>query len=114
MKSSPLYRDAFALCGVLLDELDESQGCEAMVRRLTGGALRLLEQVSLALHGFARDDRLEDADAELCVLRTHLSLAMSLGKLEEGVFLDLMEQADAVGRQIGGWRKKRQHQPGEG
>ncbi len=109
MKGSPLYRDAFALCGVLLEELERETSHQRLRRRLGDCALRLLDEVTLAFGNFGRRERLEDADAELAVLRTHLRLAYELEVLEEEMFLALAEQADAVGRQLGGWLKKLRH-----
>ena len=112
MRGSPLYRDAFALCGVLLEEVEREAPYERLRRRLCDGALRLLDDVTLAFAGFGRQDRLEDADAELATLRTHLRLAYELEVFEEEMFLALADQADAIGRQIGGWLKKLRRQPG--
>lgn len=105
MKRAPLHRDALALCGVLLEDCGEL-GREAVVRHLADNALRLLDEVTLAVAGKDRRERLEDADAGLLLLRTHLQLAESLELLDREGFLSLAEQADLVGRQIGGWLKK--------
>ena len=108
MNGSPLYRDTLAFCGVLLEELAATplEGLEPLGRRLAEGALRLLDDVALALAGMERRERLEDADAELCTLRHHLLLAGELTLLGEEAFLGLAEQADTIGRQLGGWQKK--------
>jgi len=106
MRRSPLYQDTFALCAMLLAECGGAEAEWPPCRRLTSGALRLLDQVSLAVHGFHRGEHLEAADMELCTLRSHLELAAEMGVVEEDVFLDLAEQMDLIGRQIGGWRKK--------
>lgn len=110
MAATPLHRDTLALCGVLLEEL-EGHGYDDLRRRLAGGSLRLLDQVTLALGGFERGERLHDADAELATLRVHLQLAYELGILDEDTFLALAEQADTVGRQLGGWLKKLRRHP---
>lgn len=106
MKSAPIHRDALALCGVLLEELDAGEAQGDLRRHLGRTALGLLDEVSLAVSGFERRDRLREADAALRCLRTQLALAHELGVLAEEPFLDLAEQADLVGRQIGGWLKK--------
>ena len=106
MRASPLFRDTLALCGVLLQELAESPAYGALRQRLEAGALRLLDHVTLALGGFDRLEQVVAADAELRMLRTHLLLALELAALPEESFLSLSEQADTVGRQLGGWRKK--------
>ena len=104
MKGSPLLRDTFGLCGVLLDGVRAPES--PVEQRLAEGALRLLDHVSLALAGFSRAEQVRTADAELCMLRSHLLLAFELGLLAEEPFLALSEQADQVGRQLGGWLKR--------
>ena len=106
MTASPLYRDTFALCGVLLEEVEASPGFTVLRRRLAEAALRLLEDISLALAGFERLEAVTAADAELRMLRTHLQLAYELEVFGEETFLALAEQANTVGRQLGGWLKK--------
>jgi hypothetical protein len=106
MKGSPIYQDTMALCVVLIEEIETVRTCQPLCHRLTTGALRLVDHITLALSGFERQERLQDADAELLTLRTHLHLALELNILSEDEFLNLVEQADLVGRQIGGWLKK--------
>ncbi len=106
MKSSPLYQDTFALCGVLLEAMETRKDFRELNSRLCRGALRLLDFVVLAVAGFDRHDRLLDADEELRTFRVHLSLALELGLLDEEAFLAYIEQADRIGRQIGGWLRK--------
>lgn len=105
MKEAPLHRDTLALCGVLLEEMGE-RGTDALGRHLAANALHLLDDVTLAVAGDRRRDRLEDADAGLRLLRTHVRLAHELGLLDRDLFLDLADQADRVGRQLGGWLKR--------
>lgn len=105
MKEAPLHRDTLALCGVLLQDMGR-QGTEAFGRHMAAVALGLLDDVTLAVAGHRRRDRLEDADAGLRLLRTHLRLAHELDLLDRDVFLDLSDQADQVGRQLGGWLKR--------
>jgi hypothetical protein len=106
MKDAPIYRDTYSFCGVMLDELGMMGHQPELRERLARGALRLLDRIVLAVEGIDRHDNLLDADAELRLLRTHLRLALDLVLLEEGVFLDLVEQADLIGRQLGGWLNK--------
>jgi 23S rRNA-intervening sequence protein len=106
MTGSPLFRDTFALCGVVLEEVELEAGFQDVRRRLGRGALRLLDDVTLAFAGFERQERLADADAELATLRVQLRLAYELEVLDEEMFLALAEQADRIGRQLGGWLKK--------
>ena len=106
MIGSPIYRDTLALAGVLLEDLAEVAAYPVLCRRLEDGALRLLDQVALALCGLDRRERVETADAELQALRAHLHLALELRLLDEESYLALVQQADAIGRQLGGWLKK--------
>jgi hypothetical protein len=106
MNGAPLHRDTLALCGVLLEVLETQNSYQRLRERLAEGALHLLDHVILALAGFDRLARLEDADAELQTLRAHLLLALELGAIDQEDFLALAEQADLVGRQVGGWLKK--------
>lgn len=109
----PLYRHTLALCGVLLEELDRGRDHEALRRRLTEGALRLVDDVVLALGDFERAERLLSADAELRTLRAHLHLAFELELVNEALFLALADQVDTIGRQLGGWLKKAGRKPDE-
>ncbi len=89
MTGAPIYRDTLALCGVLLAELELAAGYERLRGRMADAALRLLDAISLALAGFDRLERVADADAALCTLRTHLQLALELELLDEDAFLAL-------------------------
>ena len=107
MKRTPLYRDTRALCGVLLQSLEEGDAHGPVRRRLADGVIRLFDLVVLALGG--RDLRLErvtSADDELRTLRAQILLAHDLDVLDEETTLALIEQAERVGRQIGGWLRK--------
>lgn len=106
MKETPLHRDTLALCGVVLEEMGEP-GAEILSQRLASSALAVLEDVTLALAGREPNTHLEDADGSLQLFRTHLRLAYHLGLLDEEDFQDFAEQADVVGRQVGGWLKRR-------
>lgn len=81
-------------------------GMALLRQRIAGGALRLLDHLSLALAGFDRRERLAAADAELQTLRSQLLLGVELEVIGEPTLLAFAERAEAIGRQIGGWRKK--------
>lgn len=108
MKETPLHRDTLALCGVLLQDLGE-EGAKVLRQRLATSALVVLEDVTLAVAGYDRIARLQDADAGLRLFRNHLRLAHELGLLEKESFLEFAEQADVIGRQLGGWLKRLRH-----
>lgn len=63
----PLYRDATALCQWLLGHFRQSQ--DMLARALCDNALRLHEDVVLALRERDLDVRIESADERLIVLR---------------------------------------------
>jgi len=107
VRPAPLYRDTVALCGVLVSELETRRGFEALRAALTRRALALLADVSLAVAGHDRDAALAGADESLCVLRATLRIALGVGLLDDEAALAYAEQADRVGRQIGGWRRAR-------
>jgi hypothetical protein len=103
---APIYRDTLVLCAGLLEETERGAHQSLLRRRIATGALRLLDHLSLALAGFDRRERLAAADAELQTLRSQLLLGMELEVIGESALLAFAERAEAVGRQIGGWRKK--------
>ena len=98
---APLYADTLRLCHWLLERLGDDPG--PLPRALCGNALALLEAVALALKGRRRDEQLELADERLIALRTQLRLAAELGHLDDRQEVHALEQADTIGRQLGGW-----------
>lgn len=106
MKDTPVYRDAFALCGVLMQEFGSVEPYLALRRRLVDHACSLLESIVLALEGRRRQERLRDADEALRLVRAYLALAYELKILPLHSYLAYMQHLDGIGRQIGGWLKK--------
>jgi len=96
-----LYREAMALTGVLLQELEGERGFPALRDRLGRTAVALLEDVAVAAVSVAPAEHLADADERLQRLRAGLALASELGMLALEVRLGLAEQADLVGRGLG-------------
>jgi hypothetical protein len=111
MKEAPLFVDAYDLALDLcrhLQRADVEQWCRAnqvLGQRAVSSALDLVDRITLALKGFDRDDNAAAADESLAVLRVQLRLAMDLGLVERRQHLSLIERMDAIGRQLGGWRK---------
>ena len=103
MKEAPLFVDASRLCAWVLERLGKRD--EVLARRLCSTALDLLEHLTLALKRRDREDRIEAADEDLIVLRVELRLAAATELLSERQMLFALEQADAIGRQLGGWRR---------
>jgi hypothetical protein len=100
-RPTPLYRDGFALCDWLLQHFGEAG--DALGRGLAETGLALLKAIVLALKAPQPDDYIEMADEHLIVLRTWLRLAHTRSRIDEDQLLYALEQADRIGRQIGGW-----------
>ncbi len=98
---APIYVDAMALCAWLT----EHAGSDPLSRRLCEIAMDLLGAIALAVSGRDRDRQIEIADEHLIVLRTLLTLAEETGRLTEGQYLHLQPRIQAIGRQLGGWRR---------
>ncbi|WP_428265789.1 hypothetical protein [Haliangium sp.] len=103
---APILRDATSLAGVLLETLDGCPAYRVLVDRVCRRALDLHESVILALADDDRHRRLLDADAALQGLRGLLGLARDLSVLSDDDYLGFAEQADRVGRQLGGWLRR--------
>lgn len=103
---APILRDATALAGVLLETLGGCPVHPALVDRLCRRALDLHESILLALADEERHQHLLDADAALQGMRGMLRLARDLGVLGADDFVAFAEQADRVGRQLGGWLRQ--------
>ena len=100
---APLFVDAFSLCEWLNGRLTQNR--DALSGRLLHHALDLLEDITLALKDYHREQRLEQADERLVVLRVELRLAAACGLLEERQALHALDYCDRIGRQIGGWQR---------
>lgn len=101
---APLFVDAFALCEWLLLRLGSDE--RVLARALCSTALRLLEELTLALKNRDRDAHVEGADERLITLRVQVRLAGTTGHLNEAQVLHALARADDIGRQLGGWRRK--------
>lgn len=101
---APLYRDATRLYEYLAPIC--SSDPRPLSAALQTGALRLAEAIVLALKDRDRDQRLDEADERLLLLRLHLRLGESTKLLTSGQALHAAAIADEIGRQLGGWRKK--------
>lgn len=103
MKQAPLFVDAKRLCAWLLQNFDQ---CDSVLgRRIAATSLDLLRAVTLALKKRDREEQIERADEELIALRVELRLAEQVGLLDEDQLLYALEEADKIGRQLGGWRR---------
>jgi hypothetical protein len=100
-RHAPLYTDSLALCEWVLRHFGDAQ--DILGRALGESALALLKAIILALKVPQPEAHIEAADEHLIVLRTYLRLAHTRGQLDEDQLLYALEQADGIGRQIGGW-----------
>ena len=98
---APIYVDAMALCEWIFVHFDNREA--VLPRTLCTTALSLVESVAIALRGRSRYDQVEAADDHLGRLRVELRLALARGLLDERQALYALDQANAIGRQIGGW-----------
>ena len=103
MKRAPIFVDTRRLCAWILGHFDGHQS--VLARRLQATALDLLRAITLALKDRGREDQVERADEELIALRIELRLAEEIGLLDEEQTLYALEEADTIGRQLGGWRR---------
>jgi len=100
---APLFSDAFALSTWLIEQLGTDG--QVLSQRLCNASLDLLSSVTLALKGRDRELRIDEADETLCTLRIELRLAAAVGRLTEEQLLHVLEIADRIGRQLGGWQR---------
>ena len=100
---TPLFADAFSLCEWLLQHLEREPG--VLPKDLCDNSLKLLAAITLALKGRLREERIEEADERLIVLRVQLRLAATTGLFSERQVLYALECTDRIGRQLGGWQR---------
>ena len=98
---APLYTDAFALCQWLLGRFGDDD--RVLARAICQRGLTLLDAITLALRGRHRDHCIDAADEQLIGLRNELRLAAAAGYLSESQAVHVLDRADAIGRQLGGW-----------
>lgn len=101
---APLFRDAFRLAEWLLARLADDP--RPLAGALARSALLLLEEITLALRGSDRVERVFAADDRLAILRVELRLAGATGLLREGQAQHALTIADTIGRQLGGWQRR--------
>ena len=104
MTEAPLFIQTFDLASWLLRQLPAES---PLTPRLHREGLALLDAVVLALRGQDTDARLAQADEAATLLRIHLRLAVQIEQLTPRQMLFLTGELDSIGRQLGGWRKKR-------
>lgn len=108
-RDAPLYVHAHELARDVLPRVETwtGRGGGTLASGVGEAAQALLVAVSLALTFPAeRTVHLRAADAEVVRLRVSLRLASDLGLLSAGAARSLHLRLDAIGRMVGGWRKR--------
>ena len=100
---APLFVDALALGQWLVERFDAAGG--PLEARLAALAFALLESLTLALKQRDREARIEEADELLIRLRALLRLAEACGRLNADQYGHVLERVDAIGRQLGAWKR---------
>ncbi len=105
-RDAPLYVEAFDLTRWVAERA-EAWPHQPLARLATGSACDLACAVSLALtFPDKRWRHLELADESIVRLRTLLRLARGLGCLSAGGLRYAAGRLSAIGRMVGGWRKR--------
>ncbi len=102
-RHAPLFTAAWDLSAWIL----KRWGSEPAVlpESLCREGLVLLDAVVYALKGIDRRDNLDAADLCLIRLRMRIRMAEETGLADGRQARFLLEQTDAIGRQLGGWMK---------
>lgn len=106
MKEAPLFTDAYDLYSWLLDRFAQLETHRELRCAVLDHSRRLLNAISLALARFDTGERLIEADEQATLLRIQLRLASDKELLNDRQLLHANERLGAIGRQIGGWRRK--------
>ena len=109
-RDAPLHVEAAALCEDVHARAAGWAGPTAalVTPACAEAALALSEAVSLALtFPEGRAAQLQAADEAVVRLRERLRLAGAQGLLSPGALRHLTGQLQAIGRMIGGWRRRR-------
>ncbi len=115
-RDAPLYVEAFDLSGWVIERA-QSWELEPLARRAIDEAVELVSSVSLALtFPAARERHLIEAEEGIVRLRTVLRIAEGVGVLSSRRVRFAAERLSAIGRMVGGWRKRvcRRRQAEEG
>ncbi|MCI0666942.1 MAG: hypothetical protein L0Y43_02690 [Methylococcaceae bacterium] len=102
-QQAPLFTDAFSLCEWLLQHFEEYT--DALSKRICRHGMDVLDFITLALKGYAREERLELADETLIRLRIGLRMAAARQRLNDQQLFHAISLIDRIGRQIGGWQR---------
>lgn len=101
---APLLVDTAALCAWLLARLGDDT--RELPRIVCHQAWTLHESIVLALKNRRREHHVENADETLITLRAAVRMACEADYLTRDQLMYAMEQADKIGRQLGGWLRR--------
>jgi hypothetical protein len=101
---APIFTATWDVCAWLLKKA-QSHPHDVLARSLADNALRLLDNITLALRNIDRDNALLDADIILVQLRLRVRLAEETALFNALQRQYAVDQLDAIGRQLGGWQK---------
>ena len=108
-RDAPLHVEATSLCQDVLTRSSSwaGPGAAPLAAPCAEAALALGEAVALALtFPEGRAAQLQAADEAVVRLRERLRLAGALGLLSPGALRQLTGPPSAIGRMIGGWRRR--------
>ena len=115
-RDAPLYVEASDLARYVLDRAagwTDAAG-PLLAPAVTEAALALVDGVALALtFPETRPTHLDEADRAVVRLRERLRLACALGLLSGGALRHTAGRLTVIGRNIGGWRRRRGVRPRE-
>ncbi len=99
--AAPVFHDALALSGVLVEHLDDAAPRSALDERILKLGFDLLETITLALTE-SEPVFIHQADECLTRLRAMLALSHELDRFEPEPDSQLLELTESIARQIGG------------
>jgi hypothetical protein len=102
----PLHQDAQELCALLFEVMACARAPRLLAERIERGGMRLLDEIALATTGIDRLAAMHRADAELQTLRAQLEVGLHLDALRERDAFAVLDLADRIGRQLGGWLRR--------
>lgn len=101
---APIFTASWDLCAWLLKKT-RPHPHDVLARSLADSALRLLDNITLALRNIDRENALLDADIILVQLRLRVRMAEETNLFNAHQRQYAVEQLDDIGRQLGGWQK---------
>lgn len=103
----PVVQRSYDLCAGLYEHINRFPRAQRglLGRMILDDALQMLVSLTVANRRRNRFETLEEASGRLDALRITLRLSKRLGFLSNGGYALLAENADEIGRMLGGWMK---------